>query len=485
MAFEDPAKRSLLDQLTASATAQPPTAVPETATPLADAPATSTGSTANLESLASSPDAAAFSADALKQNAQEEHPGFLKTLARLAGGAVGFSSPESSPQAALGARIGSLAGRTGNALAAAAGTPEQKQLSEERNQLPLKIATLQKDADYKRAVVQNAANKTNLQYGTGENGAPEGTARMTAEAAQQNAESNEALRAAHQKQIEASLNGEVYVMPEIAHAIGRPELAGTTMSPIKYQQQVGNVVKSLGIKNQDLGDQGVWGTSPITGRITRLGDSPSVARANSMLLRTQLPVNDAQGNTLGWVNPQTKSFTAVGEINGREPSAAPLTSAVGGNVIPPKPTSSVLSRGQVAQTILPQVPVMKQEVAALADKIGPGAGRWNDFWVNKGGIDDPDYAGLNQDLQLYATALGMAHFGASMPEGFVKDMVRDFGTAQSPDDLLSRIDHAEGWIRGYAQRIGGGKGNATQNGSNPPAKKPPQKPSKGDSLGIR
>ena len=130
----------------------------------------------------------------------------------------------------------------------------------------------------------------------------------------------------------------------------------------------------------------------------------------------------------------------------------------------------MLSRGQVAQTILPQIPIIQKEVSDLSDKLGPGEGRWNDFWVNKGGVNDPAFAGLNQDLQLYATALGMAHFGASMPEGFVNDMMRDFGTAQSPEDLQARINHAENWISGYASRIGGGNKNPQGPASNPPAR---------------
>jgi hypothetical protein len=115
----------------------------------------------------------------------------------------------------------------------------------------------------------------------------------------------------------------------------------------------------------------------------------------------------------------------------------------------------MLTQGQMAQTILEQLPTIREEIAAVQDKIGPGAGRWNDFWVNKGGMDDPDYAQLNQDLQLLATAIGKAHFGARIPQGFVEEMMRDFGTAQSPDDLIARIESADRWVSGYASRVGG------------------------------
>lgn len=473
--------RNLLDQLTASAAPSP--------TPPMFAPATGDGSappgtltpasdsaTSDLESLATSPEQMASRIAATQQTEKDQHPGFLDKLKEFASGASGepgLSGPDSTPRS-KGAAIASILGRVGNGLALAAGTPEQKSLAVEQEQIPLKLGQMQNEALYRRGMLglkdqanQNAATKTGLQYGTGANGTPEGTSRITAEAAQQNADSNEGLRAAHQKQIEASLNGEVLVMPEIAKAIGRPELAGKNMSPIQYQQQVSNVLKSLGMKTVDLGDNGVWGASPLTGRTTRLGDSPSVARSDSMLRRTQLPVNDNQGNVIGWVNPQTKTFTAVSDINGAAPGAPSLSAAEGGGPIPPKPTSSMLTQGQMAQTIQAQIPVLKQEITALGDKIGATGGRWNDFWVKKAGANDPAYAGVDQDLQLYATAIGKAHFGASMPEGFVKDMMRDFGMAQSPEDLQARIDHAEGWINGYAARIGGGMPSKTPNAVNP------------------
>src|SRR5208282_98301 len=68
----------------------------------------------------------------------DEHVGILKAIGRLAGCALGFSDPNSSPQAATGSRIGGLAARLGAGLAMAAGTPEQKQLAQEQLQVPLK-----------------------------------------------------------------------------------------------------------------------------------------------------------------------------------------------------------------------------------------------------------------------------------------------------------------------------------------------------------
>lgn len=327
-------KRSLLDQLTDSA-AQPtlPSILapatgdtdPSVSPMLSNTAATAPGSTANLESIAASPDTMAGKVAATQQSEQntedakrDDNPSFLKKLARAAGGAVGFTDPSSSPQAALGAKIGSLVGRTGNALAMAEGTPEQKQIAEEQSQIPLKLAQIQNEREYRRGVLginqQNANTKGVVaatgarteqdKYAAGDEamGLPEGTSRMTAEAAQQNAASNEGLRSARQEQIQQSLNGEVRVMPEIAHAIGRDDLVGKTLSPIKYQQQVSNVLKSLGMKPMDLGALGTWGVSPITGKFAKISDSSPSQLAGQRYMNRPVAAINPETNQLEYMS---------------------------------------------------------------------------------------------------------------------------------------------------------------------------------------
>lgn len=142
------------------------------------------------------------------------------------------------------------------------------------------------------------------------------------------------------------------------------------------------------------------------------------------------------------------------------------------------PTMNQKTQQQMATTIQPMIPQIAKEVTDLQSKIGPGEGRWNDFWVNKGGLNDPDYAGLNTDLSLFATALGKVHFGARIPEGFVKDMTKMFGQAQSPENLLERIQHADGWVSGYAAQHPSTTPQRRATDTTPP---PPKK----DPLGIR
>jgi hypothetical protein len=121
-------------------------------------------------------------------------------------------------------------------------------------------------------------------------------------------------------------------------------------------------------------------------------------------------------------------------------------------------TNNSKARGEMSDTILQMAPTMLQEIDKLNEKIGPGAGRWNNFWVKKGGINDPDYAALDQDLGLYASALAVAHFGArGGGQHFIEGLKKDLSQAQSPEDLKARILHADKWLEGY-QKEGRGEG---------------------------
>jgi hypothetical protein len=139
-------------------------------------------------------------------------------------------------------------------------------------------------------------------------------------------------------------------------------------------------------------------------------------------------------------------------------------------------TNNSRARGEMSDTILQMAPTMLQEIDKLSEKIGPGAGRWNNFWVKKGGMNDPDYAALDQDLGLYASALAVAHFGArGGGQHFIEGLKKDLSQAQSPEDLKARILHADKWLEGYQREGRGEGGNQPAQGGAPqrPASVPP------------
>lgn len=118
------------------------------------------------------------------------------------------------------------------------------------------------------------------------------------------------------------------------------------------------------------------------------------------------------------------------------------------------PTSQMRNMGEMAETVIPMANNVRSEVQQLAQQVGPAAGRWNQLMVNKGGADFPEFAGLDTDLDLLASAIVRTHFGARGGQQYREELRRMFGEAQSPEDLISRIDHADSWLKGYAQAGG-------------------------------
>ena len=464
----------ILNQVSSNPTNQPPNPDANTQVPLLPASAPSSvpaplapaaSGTADLESRL--PRNIPLGSAAMQASDDNNQRSLTNPDADLTGAKPGFLD-RLKGYATSPTGISSILSGVGSSLALAAGGPKQKELAAEMQQLQNEAAYRNgilgvnaANAGSKRLTAETGAKTEQEKFAAADNdlGIPEGTTRAMAETARQNMLSNQNLRQEHIKQMEATMNGEIMVPPGMGTAIGRPELEGQSLPALRFTQEVANPYKLLGVKAQNLGTEGVWGTSPLTGRIIRLGDSPSVAQEQGYLMRTQLPINDVQGNTTGWVNPQTRTFTPIGAVPG-------ATQSIGSATMPPKPTSSMLNRGQMASSILENTPALQKEVQSLADKVGPGAGRWNDYWVNKGGVNDPAYAGLQQDLKLYASAISMSHFGAGAPLDFTNALEKDFSAAQSPEDLQARIQHADVWLQGYAQRAGRGEAQPTAPKSN-------------------
>jgi hypothetical protein len=157
-----------------------------------------------------------------------------------------------------------------------------------------------------------------------------------------------------------------------------------------------------------------------------------------------IPMGEPNAGQIGGTfNPRS------GTVTEKTPGA---TTSAGANLT--KPTGQSRSMSEMASSVLEQIPAIKKEVKDLQEQIGPGAGRWNEFWVNKGGIDDPKFAALDTDLDLLASAIVRTHFGARGGQQYREALRKQFGEAQSPDDLISRIDSADKWIKGYADMAG-------------------------------
>lgn len=132
--------------------------------------------------------------------------------------------------------------------------------------------------------------------------------------------------------------------------------------------------------------------------------------------------------------------------------AAPQT-ASGVNAVN-TPTTQTRAQAETAGPVAQRGRDIKTQIDTLASSLGPAVGRWNQFMVNKGGVDYPEFAKLDTNLDLLASAITRTHFGARGGQEYRKELRKHLGEAQSPEDLKARIDGANEWLDVYSK---GGK----------------------------
>jgi len=123
------------------------------------------------------------------------------------------------------------------------------------------------------------------------------------------------------------------------------------------------------------------------------------------------------------------------------------------NALANVPTSVTRTMAQFSKLLEPQMKDAIKQVDQIAKEIGPGAGRWNELWVNKAGLNDPKFAALNTQLKLLATGVIKAHNQGRINEKWLEALEKDFGAAQSPENLKARITAADKFIVEYSHAL--------------------------------
>ena len=169
-----------------------------------------------------------------------------------------------------------------------------------------------------------------------------------------------------------------------------------------------------------------------------------------------IPITDASGNTHGVAYFQgapgggvSSTYIPLSDIKG-------IPSNLGNNpfVMPPKPTSAVLTQSQRALMIQPQVAVLTAQIDKVAPELGPLKGRWSDLMAGRVGANNPDIAKLQMQLKLFTTALMLAH--GLRGESYEKGLEQYLRASQSPENLKARIAGADAYLQDYAQATGHG-----------------------------
>jgi hypothetical protein len=133
------------------------------------------------------------------------------------------------------------------------------------------------------------------------------------------------------------------------------------------------------------------------------------------------------------------------------------------------PTVQMRNVAAQASLVHTETPHMLSEIDRLQTKLGPMAGRWNDFMQGKVGMSDPDFAGLRGDLLMYSSAVALMHARGRLPENLraefdhaINNPTQDFA------NLKAIIKVVDNWTTKNMEAMGGTTSGGGDNTTPPP-----------------
>lgn len=146
---------------------------------------------------------------------------------------------------------------------------------------------------------------------------------------------------------------------------------------------------------------------------------------------------------------------------------APGTQTMTGFNTENTPTMQQRTAAGRAATVVAMAPEVLGRIDAVAGKLGPVEGRWNDFMQGKVGTDDPDFAALRSDLLMMSSAVALAHAQGRLPENLREEFDRSINAPkQTPENLKATINTMIPWLQkmqeqGHPQAPGGNTAGGT------------------------
>ena len=191
-------------------------------------------------------------------------------------------------------------------------------------------------------------------------------------------------------------------------------------------------------------------------------------------------ITDASGKEIPNARPYEKSpegphqlmmvpdgnggYTATNVLPGMHVGSGAQTAA-GVNSMNTPTTTQRTAAGR-AQTVVEMAPDVINEVAGMAQELGPIMGNWNAFMQGKVGMDNPKFAGLRTDLMMFSTAVALAHAQGRLPENLREEFDHAINAPkQTPENLISTMQHILPWMQKMQEQ--GGKGGAQPQGGPP------------------
>jgi hypothetical protein len=416
----------------------------------------STGDVLNLPDNTPSPSTDAV-LDATSGAAQESKAG-MPTLAnqhpflRKLGSLFGLTGPEpeagalytgpSTPAQKQSALQSFIARVTGGLAMGAAHTPQEQEIVQRQIQFPqelelqrrqqaLELQRLQNERDWREGMLGEKVRHETATEGIG----------------QQNADTRLAKLQNDQYQFS---QGMIPIDATAARVLfNNPAMAGRNV-PFKVYEAM---LKRNDFEHVETPDGTYYVNKRNPQEGYKLSDgSVKMAMANAMAGRAALqgwtPVNDAQGNTVGWTQPGSGNFRSASSVPG-------ITQNVG-DVIPPKPTGTMRNIAGQAQIAANGIPDVIREIDALGDSLGPVAGRWNEFIQGKVGTDNPAFAGLRADLLMVSSAVALAHARGRLPENLREEFDQMINAPQQdPENIKAVLSHILPWMQNVASTMAG------------------------------
>jgi hypothetical protein len=207
---------------------------------------------------------------------------------------------------------------------------------------------------------------------------------------------------------------------------------------------------------------------------TSTPEQKRVARANLDEALKQKKAGAAPPPDKGqnFVDPNTGQLVRV-EPGGQVPKGAQTPQTFSGQNAPTMQMRNVAAQ---ASLVHEQTPYMLSEIDRLKGRLGPIAGRFNEFIQGKIGMNDPDFAGLRADLLMYSSAVALMHARGRLPENLREEFDRAINNpGQDFNNLKSIVGRIDAWTVNNIKAMGNQGGQAGQATQGPGA----------DPLGIR
>ena len=130
---------------------------------------------------------------------------------------------------------------------------------------------------------------------------------------------------------------------------------------------------------------------------------------------------------------------------------------------------------QQAQATLPGIDRALDETEKVANLLGPGEGRWNDFMTGKVGAGDPAFKHYHDEIGMVSSAVTLAHARGRMSNELFEHFEKMFDSGkQSPENMIQALNVAKEWLGDYAKMGPTGAPAAAPNTPNAAPAGPPR-----------